>query len=914
MSEFIQFALLGLGLAAVYTLIAQGVVLIYRGSGVVNFAQGTFAMAGAYVYFELHSRGYGFAVAALGAIATGAVFGLGMQTFVMRPLRTASSLTRVMATLGVFIAIQAGAAIRYGDSIHSVPPFLSHSRIDLGSFSIQVDRIELYGIAVALTLALASFKRWSLTGLATSAAAQNERAAMCLGWSPNSLAALNWTIGGAVAGFAGVLIAPITGLLVLNLSLLIVPALAAALLGRFDSFGLTLLGATGIGAAQSLSVRYVTQTGAGDAIPFLVIIAILVITGRSLPLRSHLNEKLPQISSGRIKPVWLIGSAVLLGFLFTEVFSRPYTDAFTVSLGVAIVLLSLVVVTGYAGQISLAQFALAGLGCYVTAKLVVSEHWPFWLAGIAGIAAAVVFGAIFALPALRTRGVNLAVVTLGLAVVVQRMLFENPDYTGGFNGIIVPPTKLFGLKIDTLTHPVNYGLVNLGALVIALVVVGNLRRSSTGRRLIAIRTNERAAASLGISVVGGKVYAFAVAAGIAALGGILIGFRTPIIVFDSFNALQSVYAVAWAVIGGLGFLLGPLSGSTLAPGGAGSLFNQLLQGIDRWLLLIGGIFVVVILLANPDGLIPAHAKQGRWIGRKLNPIIGPIRRRVPRSKAANLAEEIHALAGERERVPPEVLDVRGLTVRYGGVVAVDEVSLTVQPGQIVGLIGPNGAGKTSLIDAVTGFTRPSAGTVMLGGREITRVSAYKRVRAGLARSWQSLELFESSTVLENIQVASDERQWHDNVRALVWAGGAKLTPAAAAALEEFRLVDHLGSRPEDLSYGQRRLLGIARTTALNPSILMLDEPVAGLDEQESKEVGLLVRRLAQEWGFGVLVVEHDMSFVMTVCDHIVVIDFGRMIASGTPEEVQRDPAVIAAYLGEESSETPSSPDEISSPA
>jgi sulfate-transporting ATPase len=169
-------------------------------------------------------------------------------------------------------------------------------------------------------------------------------------------------------------------------------------------------------------------------------------------------------------------------------------------------------------------------------------------------------------------------------------------------------------------------------------------------------------------------------------------------------------------------------------------------------------------------------------------------------------------------------------------------------------------------------------------------------------------------VLENIQVASDERQWHGNLSALVWAGKAKLAPAAAAALQEFQLVEHLGSRPEDLPYGQRRLLGVARATALNPSVLMLDEPVAGLDERESREVGLLLRRLAQEWGFGILVVEHDMSFVMTVCDHIVVIDFGRMIAAGTPQEIQRDPAVIAAYLGEESADTPAAQDEVSSPA
>jgi sulfate-transporting ATPase len=896
-TEFLQFAILGLGLGAAYTLVAQGVVLIYRGSGVVNFAHGTFAMAGGYTFYELEHAGAGFGAALLAAVALGTLLGVATQLLVMGPLRNAAPITRVIATLGIFVALQAAATLKYGDSLEYVDQFLPQHLFAFGGIKIQLDRIELWAIAVALTACLAIVMRRSVVGLATSAAAQNERGVATLGWSPTQLATLNWAVGGALAGLAGALIAPLTGLLVVNLTLLIVPALAAALLGRFDSFWLTLVGATGIGIIQSLCVRYVTQTGAADAIPFLVIILVLVVTGRSLPLRSHVGEKLPSVGTGLIRPLPTILLAVLMGFLLTDVFSTTWVDAFTVSMTIAIILLSVVVVTGFAGQISLAQFAFAGLGAWVAGRLVSAEHWPFWGAALAGLAAAVLFGVLLGAPALRTRGVNLAVVTLGLAVVVQRTIFENVDYTGGISGTQIGFTHLFGLDVNAIFFPDRYGLMVLGALVIVLVGVGNLRRSAAGRRLIAIRTNERAAASLGISVTGGKLYAFGLAATIAALGGILLGFRSTNVVFTNFGALQSIYTIAWTVIGGLGYVLGALVGATFVPGGTASLFNQLLSGIDRWLILISGAIVVLILLGNPDGLIPAHIKQVRWIGRKVGPMFGWARRR--RKPATARTEAMLSAAGERERVRPQELEVTGLTVRYGGVVAVHDVTLRVRPGQVVGLIGPNGAGKTSLIDAVTGFTSPAAGKVTLGGQEITRTSAHRRVAAGLVRSWQSLELFEDVTALENLQIASDRRSWSSNLVGLAWPGSPRLSASAAAAVREFQLTEHLEQKPSDLPYGRRRLLGIARSIALDPSVLLLDEPASGLSDTESAELARLVRRLADEWGFAILLVEHDMTFVMSVCDHIVVLDFGRQIADGPPEQIRRDPAVIAAYLGEE---------------
>lgn len=237
-------------------------------------------------------------------------------------------------------------------------------------------------------------------------------------------------------------------------------------------------------------------------------------------------------------------------------------------------------------------------------------------------------------------------------------------------------------------------------------------------------------------------------------------------------------------------------------------------------------------------------------------------------------------------------------MRYGGVVAVDGLSLDVEPGRVVGLIGPNGAGKTSAIDAVTGFTRAASGGVRLGDRDVTRLPVHRRAAAGLSRSFQSLELFEDMTVLDNLYAACDRPGRWAWLTDLIRPGSRPLPSHVLVAVGEFGLQDSLDRPVGDLSYGERRLLAIARAVAASPSVLLLDEPASGLSDDETRELAHLVRRLAEDWGMGVLLVEHDVDMVMSVCDQVVVLDFGRLICAGTPEEVRRDPAVRAAYLGD----------------
>jgi sulfate-transporting ATPase len=892
--EVIRFAFLGFGIGALYALASQGLIVIYRGSGVLNFAIGAIGMAGVFLQWDLHiQNGWAFWPSLFAGVAFSALIGALTHLLIMRPLRRSSPLVRVIATLGVLITLQAIAVLRYGSTprfvLSELPTHIVHIH---GTITITSDRLILLGIAAVLTLALWALYRFTKFGLATTAVAESERAAAAIGWSPDRIAMINWTLGSALAGLAAILISPIVTLQVSVMTNLILAAIAAALVAQFRSFPVALVAGLVIGIAQTELNRYVTQPGVGDSVPFIVIVVVLVLTGRALPLRDYFLQRLPSIGSGRIH--WG-GTALGVGVaaLLLATLSSQWTDSITTTLCAAFILLSIVVVTGYAGQLSLAQFAIGGFGAWVAGRMVASLGTPFWLALILGVAAAVPLGVLFAIPAVRTRGINLAVVTLGLGTAMELTLFDNPSYTGGIQGTQIGNAKLFGWDVDSISHPTRYGLLVLAALVVCVLVVSNIRRGRSGRRLLAVRANERAAAALGISVPMAKLFAFAIAAAIASLGAILLIFRLPFVDYTQFTNFTSVTDVGLALVGGLGYLAGPIIGATLTTGGLNQqiLTSVFSSGVGKYIDLIGGVSILVLVLANQNGIAREQAAQLQALRRKLGPRL-PFRRTGLQHPPA---------LPDRDVVPvrPTTLEVGDLTVKYGRSVAVDSVSLTVRPGTITGLIGPNGAGKTTLIDAVTGFVRPSAGRLQLDGRDITGLSAARRARVGLGRSFQSLELFDDSTVLDNLRVASDPRDAGSYVRDLVWPVNPPLSGGVISAIKQFGLSEDLERNVEDLSYGKRRLLAIARAVAPQPSVLLLDEPVAGLGDVEAGELARLVRRLADEWRMAILVVEHDMNFVMSVCDEIVVLDFGAQIAHGAPEVIRRDERVVAAYLGEE---------------
>jgi sulfate-transporting ATPase len=491
--EVIRFLLLGFGIGSLYALTSQGLIVIYRGSGVLNFGLGAMGMVGAYTEYELNIHsGWPFIPALIAGVLFSAVLGALVYVLIMRPLRHSSPLVRVIATLGVLITVQAIAILHYGSSPIVVTSKLPTTVLHIhGTIVITEDRLILLGIAIALTVALYALYRFTRFGLATTAVAENQRASSSLGWSPDVIAIGNWVLGSALAGLAAILIAPIVTLDVSVMTNLMLAAMAAALVAGFRSFPIAMVVGLLVGIAQSEATRYVHQPGFSSAVPFIVIIVWMVLRGQALPLRDYLLQRQPSIGTGRMRWVGvLVGVAVaivLMGFT-----SNVWITAFTVTIAAALVLLSVVVLTGYAGQLSLAQFAIAGFGAYVAGRIESTQGLPFWAALIVGVVATVPLAMLFALPAVRTRGINLAIVTLGLGTAVELMLFDNPAYTGGVAGTIVPAANLFGWDMNPIVHPTRYGLFAVALLLLAILAVANVRRGRAGRRLIAVRTNDRA--------------------------------------------------------------------------------------------------------------------------------------------------------------------------------------------------------------------------------------------------------------------------------------------------------------------------------------------------------------------------------------------------------------------------------------
>ncbi len=892
MNEVIRFALLGLGVGALYAFASQGLIVIYRGTGVLNFSLGATAIAGVFMQWELQTeQGWPFLASAVVGVSLSAFLGVLTHWVVMRPLRKASSLVRVIATLGVLVFFQAGVVIRYGSNPRQVPSWLPTDRITLWSdVGTTADRFILLGIACASALGLWALYRSSQFGLATEAVSESERSASAVGVSPNQIAVLNWALGSALAAVAGILVVPIITLQVTAMTGLVLAGLAAALIADFRSFPIATAAGFGLGIGQTLVGRFVDQQGLGPSLPFLVVIVFLVFRGRSLPLRDYYLRQLPMVGNGRLSWDWMLFGFGFVIFLMVTKQSK-WADALTVTMGVGIVLLSMVVLTGYAGQLSLGQYAIAGFGAFVSGRLVAVFDIPFLLALVAGVLAAIPLGVVFGLPAVRTRGINLAIVTLGLGTTMELMLFRNRNYTGGVKGTQVGNPDLFGYDIGSIKHPARYGIFVVAMAMLTVWMVSNVRRGRSGRRLLAVRTNERAAASLGIDVMVAKLYAFAFSAAIAALGGILLAFRLSSISYQSFTNFTSVTYVGLILLGGVGHLLGAFVGGTMA---TAALNQEIIEstwgGVGRWIQLISGAAILLTVLGYQDGVAAEWVKLFRLLKKS---------RKWGRSYIIELADVADLNATDHHsKVAPNNLNIEGLTVRYGAVVAVDRVNCRLSPGTVTGLIGPNGAGKTSLIDAISGFTT-AEGRVLVNDEDISGWSPVKRARSGLARSFQSLELFEDATVFENLSVAADPQDLRSYLRDLVHPINPPFPPEVVRAVVEFKLDHDLHRDVKDLSYGKRRLLSIARAVAMHPSVLLLDEPAAGLSSTESLELAAVVRRLAEDWGMAVLVVEHDMNFVMGVCDQVIVLDFGKLIASGPPDEVRSNPAVIAAYLGVE---------------
>ncbi|WP_042377009.1 branched-chain amino acid ABC transporter permease/ATP-binding protein [Gordonia alkanivorans] len=910
MTDHLAFLVLGLGNGAVFAALGLALVMTFKSSGVVNFATGAVALYAAYTYAFLRQgellnpipgfpttislgSDVGVAVAVLISVVIAAILGIILYLLVFRPMRAAPALAKAVAAIGLMLVIQALIALRVGEDTPSVGPIFKVDTFKIGSSAVPTDRLLLAVVIVGLAICAGLVLRYTRFGVATEAAAESEKGALVTGLSPDRIAIANWALSSATAGLGGVLIAPIVPLNPVAYTMFIVPALAAALVGNFTAISVTVGAGLVIGMLQSEATKlqatwdWMPDAGVAEAVPLILIIGFLLIRGQPLPGRGAVIRQ----DLGRSpRPEHLlvpgiIGVVVAVIALLATSGSLRLAVIATMIYG--IIALSQVVVTGYAGQVSLAQLTLAGVGAYALSRLTENLNLPFPLAPLLAACAAMVIGVIVGLPALRVRGLPLMVATLALAVFCEAFWFRNPSLNGGLQGAPVDSPSIFGIDLGIGAgegYPrLAFGILCLVVLTVVAYGVAALRRSGLGASMLAVRANERSAAAAGINVGVTKLIAFAIASFLAGLGGALLAYQQTLATAGTYAVFAGIGLFAVTYVAGVTSISGAILAGVIAPGGVMYFAVDKYASFGDYYMLVSGILLVLTVVTNPDGLV-GYLHKLPYPGR-----------RTARPAAEHPVEPPATPVADTPAPPTGsvILSIRDVTVRYGAVTAVRDVGFDVRAGEIVGLIGPNGAGKTTLIDAISGFA-PADGTVSLDGESIDGLAPHRRSRAGLGRTFQDIELYGELSVAENLAIAAQRApgDTSDNVRKVL----------------QMLEIDHLREVPAaDLSQGQRQLVAVARVLAGQPRVALLDEPAAGLDSTESRWLGDRLRA-ARAHGVSMVLVDHDMDLVLSLCDRVIVLDLGAVIADGTPDEIRTSPAVVGAYLGTPSSAMAAEPE------
>lgn len=595
-------------------------------------------------------------------------------------------------------------------------------------------------------------------------------------------------------------------------------------------------------------------------------------------------------------PIDIVGAALAL--LAVGLVGAGLSDysLFIVTLVVvyAIVGSSHVLLFGAAGQASVGQAALLGIGAYTGA--VVGGRWgydlpvelllAFVLAGIVGLG--------IGLPSLRIGHLHLAIATLALNAAAQQVFFIWSDLTGGGVGISAQPAAAFGQQLSAL----QLLYVSLGVAAVLLLVARNTLRGRAGRAFHALRTSSRAASANGVPVGIYKVGAFGLAGAMAGVAGVLYIHAVNYVSSEDFTVDLSILFLVVAIIGGQRSLWGSALGATFVVG-----LPEVLRGVGEYRYLIfGGVFVLVMLFF-PGGFAGAVRGIAGWAGRRVG-----WGRREP-EQAALLALPTSAVERVVDRPgldgrarPGWDLVFEDVTIAFGGVPAIDGVSSSIIPGSVVGLVGPNGAGKTTLVNAVSGLVRMRGGRITVDGRDLRSVSLSGRARLGIARTFQNLSLYEGMTVLDHLLVGQHTVAGYGAIRQVIRSPRflrreAGLRDHATQMLEVLDLGDYSDLVVQDLPYGVQKRVDVARALVTTPRLLLLDEPAAGLPPSEADALIDRVLVLARRWGTTVVMIEHNIDLVLRVCERIVALNFGHVIADGEPAEVRVAPQFIAAYLG-----------------
>ena len=532
------------------------------------------------------------------------------------------------------------------------------------------------------------------------------------------------------------------------------------------------------------------------------------------------------------------------------------------------------ILTGLSGQVSIGHAGFFAIGAYTSSLLMTKLQWNFWLAMVIAVVVSAVTGLVLAAPALRVSGPYLAMVTVAFGIIVEQILIEWVDLTGGFGGIFnIPQPRLFNLP------PAMRNVVLLAwiAAILALISFAALKKHHWGRAWQAVRDDEIAATALGLNVLRIRLMAFAISAAFTGLGGVffasIIGFISP----GSFTFHRSILFLLVAILGGLGTVAGSVVGAI-----ALVILPELINDFAEYQLLVFGILLLLTLWLTPEGVVSFFLKR------------------------FDRADAVYPPAMSENNLPLVVknqtdvsLKVEQITISFGGVKAVNNVDFVAQSGTITSIIGPNGAGKTTLLNLLAGFYAAESGRVYLGKLDLTGKNSLEIVRAGLSRTFQTTRLFDSLSVLDNLKVGYTGDRLGNIFTALLGRERQTKPLLETQLIELLAFVgyqDNIHARADSLAFGDRRLVEIARALATNPQIILLDEPAAGLSEQQKKRLARLLRCLANA-GIKVIVIEHDINLVMEISDRLVVLDRGKVICDDTPVKVRNNQRVLEAYLG-----------------
>jgi ABC-type branched-subunit amino acid transport system ATPase component/ABC-type branched-subunit amino acid transport system permease subunit len=929
----LQAVFSGLVSGLIYAVLAAGFVLVYRSTGVLNFAQGEIGAFGV-ALFALLNAGYGVPYwLAFGlAVAACALIGLIIEMTVVRRLFHSPRLVLLIATIGVGqLLLVARLALPDTAAAATFPLPFSGIWHPTGSLVVFSRDVLVLIVAPISIVALALFMTRTKLGLLVRASASNPDTARLYGISVKRTSTIVWTLAGGFAGLTAIMIAPIQGITPGSIvragaeaigPALLLRALVVGLIARLRSLPMTIVGGLAVGLFEAIVLANVDSAKRSivDLYLFLgtLVLVLFVHRGRRAEESWSLAARVKPLPE-RLARLWYvrhlaaIGYAVLFGALavlplFLTQRSQEFLWTDVVIFAMAALPISLLI--GWAGQVSLGQFAFVGLGGLTMVVLTqgldipvpfalftMNAHLP-WAVAVAlsttvGVVAAVIVG----VPALRVRGLLLAVITFAFGVAATSWLFGQAVFTGGQFSSTTPPTTppVLG-PIDFADRRTFYYLC-LSCLFILTVMVARLRRTGVGRSMIAVRDNEEMAAASTVSSRRVRLVAFALSGGMAAFAGCLfVTLRSQVNPTATFTSDGSLQLVATAIIGGLGSVTGPVLGALFVRG-----LPVLFGDVQQVQLLTSGIGLLVLLMYFPGGLM-------QIVYSLRDVVLGWAEQRLPRPAAPPLpAVPARTVRSDRERAAVVAdgasLSVRGVSVRFGGNRAVDNVSISVRPDELVGLIGTNGAGKSTLLNAICGFV-PSTGAIDVLGRDVSGLPAHRRHRAGLGRGFQSARLYPNLTVRDSLMVALEARE-----HSWLLPSMTGLPPSRAAERRKRsdaeELVSFLGlGRYADefvanLSTGTRRIVELASLFAVDAKVLLLDEPTGGLAQRETEAFAPLIVRVRRELGAAMIVIEHDMALIMSISDRVYCLEAGRVIAEGTPLEVRNDPLVVASYLGTE---------------